>query len=149
MISVLALLSCFLIENDNRDLFPIATNHNSFNHLVEREQELNDEVFEEDAVAIRAQAGYEWNKFLNNNLRYPQEAREKGIMGKVFVKFIVEKDGSLTHHEIIVEKSELRGGLKEEALRVFTICPKWLPAKDGNGNIIRSYKTMPISFKMM
>jgi TonB family protein len=64
-------------------------------------------------------------KFLRDNIRYPQEAKEKGICGRIYVQFVVEADGSLTDLKVM---KDLGGGCGAEALRVFAKSPKWIPA---------------------
>ena len=64
--------------------------------------------------------------FVAKNIVYPQEARDKEISGRVFVSFIVEKDGSV--NEVNVKKG-IGGGCDEEAVRVVKAMPKWKPGK--------------------
>jgi protein TonB len=83
-----------------------------------------------------------WAKFLQKNLRYPGEAVDKGISGKVFVSFIVEKDGHLSTFIII------RGvgyGMDEESLRVLKKAPAWKPGLQ-NGQAVRVKYTLPLNF---
>ena len=82
-------------------------------------------------------------KYMLNNVRYPEKARESGISGKVFVLFIVEKDGSISNVQV---KRDLGGGCGEEAIRVVENMPKWKPAKVG-GKIVRSQFILPVIFK--
>ncbi len=83
-------------------------------------------------------------KFLQKNLRYPTQAQSAGIGGKVYVQFIVGRDGSISHTEV------MRGigfGCDEEALRVIKLMPKWLPGKQ-SGRSVPVRFTLPISFLM-
>ncbi len=96
---------------------------------------------------VPAQATEAYIPYLNKNLRYPVDARENEISGKVIVGFIVEADGSIAHCTII-EGAELKGGLAEEALRVVQSMPHWQPATV-NGKPIRSMAQTPISFTLM
>lgn len=64
--------------------------------------------------------------FLGKNLKYPELARETGINGKVFLTFVVEKDGSITDVKIL---RGIGAGCDEEALRVVHMMPKWTPGK--------------------
>lgn len=83
-------------------------------------------------------------KFLSKNLNYPPQAARANVEGKVFVKFVVEKDGSIGQIEII------RGvgfGCDEEAIRVIKSMPKWNPGKQ-NGQNVRVFFNMPIWFKL-
>ena len=83
-------------------------------------------------------------KWLSNNIRYPEAAQQNDIQGRVIVKFVVEKDGSIGHAEIVrgVDRD-----LDKEALRVVNKMPKWQPGKN-NGVAVRSYFTLPVTFKL-
>lgn len=62
--------------------------------------------------------------FLGKNLKYPELANQAGISGKVYVSFVVEKDGSITDVKVL---RGIGGGCDEEALRVVSMMPKWKP----------------------
>lgn len=83
-----------------------------------------------------------WNKYLSRNLRYPAAASEVGASGRVFISFIIEKDGKLT--DIKVEKGA-GYGFDEEALRVLKKAKAWKPGTQ-NGRPVRVRYTIPISF---
>ena len=81
-------------------------------------------------------------KYLQNNLTYPEAAKESGVQGKVFVSFIIEKDGSLSDAII------LRGlgyGCDQEALRVVQDMPAWKPGQQ-RGKPIRVRFNLPVEF---
>jgi len=83
-----------------------------------------------------------WSKFLQKNLRYPGEAIDKGISGKVYVSFIVEKNGSLSSFAVV------RGagyGMDEEAMRVLKKAPAWKPGMQ-NGQPVRVKYVLPLNF---
>ena len=82
--------------------------------------------------------------FIYSNLRYPQEAIDNGIEGRVYITFVVEKDGSITGIKIL---RDIGYGCGEEAVRVLKMMPKWIPGKDHLGNIHRTQYNMPINFK--
>ena len=83
-------------------------------------------------------------KWLSNNIRYPEAAQQNDIQGRVVVKFVVEKDGTVGHAEIArgVDKD-----LDREALRVVNKMPKWQPGKN-NGVAVRSYFNLPVTFRL-
>ncbi len=83
-------------------------------------------------------------KWLSNNIRYPESAQQNDIQGRVIVKFVVEKDGSIGQATIAkgVDKD-----LDREAIRVVKKMPKWQPGKN-NGVAVRSYFTLPVTFKL-
>ncbi|QKJ32043.1 M56 family metallopeptidase [Mucilaginibacter mali] len=85
-----------------------------------------------------------FGRYLGNNIRYPQEAREKRIQGKVYVSFVVEKDGSLSDVRAL---RDIGGGLGDEAVRVIEQSPRWNPGMQ-NGNLIRQRVTTPVSFTL-
>ena len=83
-------------------------------------------------------------EFVAKNIVYPEEARDKEISGRVFVKFVVEKDGSIS--EVKVAQG-IGGGCDEEAVRVVKAMPKWKPGKQ-DGQPVRVSFTMPFTFKL-
>lgn len=82
--------------------------------------------------------------YLKINLKYPDEARKNNVQGKVFVTFIVEKDGSLTDVKVI---RGIGNGCDAEAVRLIKASPKWDPGMQ-NGEPVRVYYTLPIVFKL-
>lgn len=83
-------------------------------------------------------------RFLAENIRYPQMARESGIQGTVFVTFVVERDGSVTDVRVL---RGIGGGCDEEAVRVIKSMPKWNPGKQ-RGRAVRVQFNMPIRFTL-
>ncbi|NJL15149.1 MAG: TonB family protein [Microscillaceae bacterium] len=84
-------------------------------------------------------------KYLASQLRYPAEARRMGVEGRVFVQFMVDKDGSLT--EIKVLKG-IGAGCDEEAVRVLRAYPHlWEPGKQ-EGKAVRVRMSLPLAFKL-
>ena len=81
-------------------------------------------------------------KYLNENLKYPKSARESSIKGRVFVTFVVEKDGSISNVKIL---RGIGGGCDEEAIRVIKNMPRWIPGKQRNVPV-RVQFNMPIRF---
>ncbi|HTD41814.1 MAG TPA: TonB family protein [Mucilaginibacter sp.] len=85
-----------------------------------------------------------WGKFLQKNMHYPPAAIEAHAQGKVFLSFIVEKDGHISN--IVVERG-VGYGLDEEAVRVLKLAPAWKPGIQ-NGHQVRVKFSMPISFQL-
>jgi protein TonB len=83
--------------------------------------------------------------FLNENVRYPTMAREAGIQGRVFVEFVVEKDGTVTNVRVV---RGIGGGCDEEAVRVVESMPRWIPGKQRNVPV-RVRFNMPIRFVLL
>jgi len=95
------------------------------------------EVFPEFPGGMEA-----WSKFIQKNLRYPYAAQDQGIQGKVYLSFVVEKDGSITDVKVI------RGigyGCDDEAVRVIKKSPKWKPGLQNKQNVRVRYQ-MPINY---
>ena len=86
-----------------------------------------------------------WNKFLQHNLKYPDDAISNEIQGTVIVKFLVDTAGNISDIKAI--SGPTKGGLREESVRVITLSGKWIPAEQ-NGHKVQSYKKEPIQFKM-
>lgn len=86
-----------------------------------------------------------WQRFLNKNFRYPDDAQNNEIQGTVVVQFIVDKEGNVS--DIQVLSGPEQGGLREEAMRVIRKSGKWIPAIQ-NGNNVKAYRKQPIIFKM-
>ena len=84
------------------------------------------------------------NEWLSRHLKYPAMARENNIQGRVYVTFIVEKDGSITNVEILRSADPV---LDAEALRVVKSMPKWEPGKQRN-MAVRVKFTLPITFRL-
>ena len=113
-------------------------------------------------------------KFIAEHIRYPKLCQEFGVEGRVLINFVVEKDGSITsikklrgagkelsEMEVTAYKKEhpdskekLEAGqdlgdlLFEEGERVLKLMPKWKPAKNKEGNIVRSRFVLPINFRL-
>ena len=83
-------------------------------------------------------------QFLSSNVKYPKEAFEKGIQGRVIANFVVEKDGSITEARIVKSVDPL---LDAEALRVVGTMPNWAPGTQ-NGEPVRVKYTVPITFRL-
>jgi TonB family protein len=83
-------------------------------------------------------------KFMVSELKYPALAKENAIQGMVVVKFVVEKDGSITNIQIV---RDIGGGCGKEIVRIIERMPRWKPAKK-NGLPVRSWQTFPFRFKL-
>ena len=82
-------------------------------------------------------------RYLSQNLKYPAEARKKDIEGRVLVKFVVCKDGTLCDEEVV---KGIGGGCEQEVIRVVKAMPKWKPGRQG-GEPVKVYYTLPVTFK--
>jgi len=82
--------------------------------------------------------------YLSNNIKYPVMAKESGIQGKVYVTFVVERDGSVTDVKLL---RGIGGGCDEEAIRVVSSMPKWTPGKQ-RGKPVRVQYNLPVRFTL-
>jgi protein TonB len=88
------------------------------------------------------------NKFasyLAKTIHYPAAARNGNVQGKVFVSFVVEKDGSLGQLKVV---RGIGSGCDQEAVRALAAGPKWKPGKQ-NGKVVRQQYTVPINFSLV
>ncbi|MDB5062573.1 MAG: hypothetical protein JWP67_2416, partial [Mucilaginibacter sp.] len=85
-----------------------------------------------------------FGQFLGKNIRYPKQARENNVQGRVIATFIVERNGALTDIKIV---RGIGSGADEESIRVLKISPKWEPGLQ-NGRKVRVQYTVPIQFAL-
>lgn len=102
-----------------------------------------------DFVSIDKQPGFpggmeRFYKYLARAVNYPVEAQEKNVQGKVFLSFIVEKNGDLG--DIKVER-KLGAGTDEEAVRLLKASPRWIPGIY-QGKTVRVKYNIPINFSL-
>lgn len=86
-----------------------------------------------------------FGRFLRDNIHYPEKAKANNIQGRVFIQFVVEKDGSLSDMKTLRDPGD---GLGAEAERVLSISPKWQPGIQ-NGKPVRVQYTVPVNFSMV
>lgn len=83
-------------------------------------------------------------KYLAQNIKYPQLARDNGITGRVYVTFVVERDGSIANPKVL---KDIGGGCGAEAIRVVKSMPKWNPGKQ-RGKAVRVQFNLPVNFNL-
>ena len=83
-----------------------------------------------------------FGRFLSENIIYPDKAREVHTTGRVFIRFVVEKDGALSDLKCLRDPGN---GLGQEAIRVLSISPRWRPGIQ-NGRTVRVQFTVPVNF---
>lgn len=112
---------------------------------VEVEEEEVEEVFLFVEEAPHPVGGLKsFYNYLAEQLEYPVVARRLGIEGKVYVQFIINKDGSITDLEIL---KGIGSGCDQEALRVLRESPNWVPGKQ-RGQPVKVKMAMPIIFDL-
>ena len=80
--------------------------------------------------------------YLAKNIKYPQMARESGISGIVYVKFVVDKKGKVGDVQVL---RGIGGGCDKEAVRVVKTMPDWTPGKQ-RGKTVSVYYNLPVRF---
>ena len=112
---------------------------------VEEPKEEVDEIFTvvEETAAPKGgmQAFYD---FVGKKLKYPAQARRMGTEGKVFVQFVINKDGTISD---VVAIKGIGAGCDEEAVRIIQTSPPWSPGKQ-RGKPVKQRMVLPITFKL-
>jgi periplasmic protein TonB len=110
-----------------------------------------EEEFEEEQIFAVVEAMPEYPggeiarmRYLADNIKYPTMARESGIQGRVYVTFVVERDGSVTDVRVL---RGIGGGCDEEAIRVVSNMPKWVPGRQRN-KPVRVQFNLPVRFTL-
>jgi periplasmic protein TonB len=83
-------------------------------------------------------------RFLMENIKYPETARENGISGSVYVTFVVGKNGVISDVKLL---RGIGGGCDEEAIRVIKMMPHWVPGRQ-NGKSVAVLFNLPVNFKL-
>ena len=137
-----------------------------------KENQPDDKIFDKPEVLPQFPGGetelYGW---LARNVKYPSEAIEYGVQGRIFVQFVVEKDGNISDIKIskvsdgraivvvakakddspeeLNKENEEKGlkALQDESIRVVKAMPKWKPGTN-KGKPVRSYFNLPIMFRL-
>ena len=139
-ISLLTLILCVLISFGQEGV-----------HLIEIPKEENEVAIDSNKILTFVQdpasfpAGVEaMMAFISKNITYPESAKEKGVQGRVFVQFVINKNGSICDIKVMKGVS---AELNNEAISVIKKMPNWIPGKN-NGEAVRSRATLPIYFKL-
>lgn len=125
----------------NNDVIP--------SHLYIRVYAENDTSIQDEPIFTRVEESPEYiggdramYKFLKENIKFPEEAKQAKISGRVTLWFVIEKDGSI---KIVKVLRGLGYGCDEEAVRLIKAMPKWKPGKQ-RGKAVRVYYTIPVIF---
>lgn len=86
----------------------------------------------------------EFTRFVSSNLKYPLAARQNNVQGKVYLSFIVEKDGSIADVKV---RQGIGSGCDEEAVRILKSSPNWKPSSI-KGAPVRTYCILPLTFQL-
>ena len=82
--------------------------------------------------------------YLSQNINYPTEAKDAKLEGRVYVTFVIEKDGQVSNAKIL---RDIGGGCGEEVLRVIRTMPKWKPGTQ-DGKPVRVQFNLPVAFEL-
>jgi protein TonB len=110
------------------------------------EEEEADKIFlvvEQSAVPVGGMSAF--YKYVSENIKYTAQARRMRVEGKVFVEFVVEKDGTLTQFTVV---KGIGAGCDEEAIRIMQEAPAWEPGKQ-RGRPVKQRMVLPIFFKLL
>lgn len=118
-----------------------ASNANGMNWVAQQDEKVYEKV---EQMPEFPGGNEELINFLVKAVQYPDEAKKKGTQGKVFVSFVVGKDGTVTNAKIAKGADPL---LDAEALRVVGTMPKWNPGKE-KGEAVAVQFTLPIVFAL-
>ncbi|MBO5133116.1 MAG: energy transducer TonB [Paludibacteraceae bacterium] len=111
---------------------------------VQEEEEAEEEIFQVvEKMASFPGGNAKLMEFLRKELVYPQIAIDNNVQGRVFVQFVVNRDGSIQDVKVTRGVDPI---LDEEAIRVVKKMPKWVPAEQ-RGKTVRSRFTLPVMFK--
>lgn len=109
------------------------------------EEEVADQIFSVVEDQPEPQGGYPaFYKYISDNMDYPAQARRMGVEGKVYVQFVVDKDGTINEVKAI---KGIGAGCDEEAVRVVKSAPKWQPGKQ-RGRAVKVRMVVPITFRL-
>jgi protein TonB len=104
-----------------------------------------DEILDYTEVQAEFQGGMDgWYAYLKSNLSYPKQPQRMGIEGTVFLRFVINTDGSIQDVEVV---RSVDPQLDQAAVSVIQNSPKWKSAKH-HGRPVRSRMTIPIKFKL-
>lgn len=131
----------FNIEVNEKTVMPDLV----YEKIADEPEESVDEIFVVVETTATPQGGLTaFYQYVSENLHYPAPARRMNVEGKVFVEFVVNRDGSLS--DIVVVKG-IGAGCNEEAMRVIQNSPPWNPGRQ-RGKAVRQRMVLPIVFKL-
>lgn len=114
-----------------------------FNNDDTEEEVIEEEIFTIVEEMPKFPGGIEaLFSYLSKTLKYPAMAKDANIQGKVYVTFIVDRDGSIANAQVL---RGIGGGCDEEAIKVVKSMPKWEPGKQ-RGKAVRVQYNLPINF---
>ena len=145
-----------IVEDENEEIeeSQLVSNEvvSDFADYVDTEVIIADDEPEEDVVfqVVEQQPEFPGGmqalyKYLGDNIQYPRVSRENNSQGRVFIRFVVNSDGSIQDAEVIKSSGDVY--LDKEAVRVVAGMPKWKPGMH-SGKPVRVYYTVPVMFRL-
>jgi protein TonB len=140
----------YIANDDSKNLkTTVAVNHTiNFKETIHIKQDMieieGDDIVIPDIDPSFLGGSAAMQKFMKNELKYPQEAVQLGIEGNVYLEFVVEKDGSVTNVRVVQGADDV---LNREAVRLAKKMPKWMPGETA-GRKVRSHMRLPIVFRL-
>lgn len=138
-------ISIETVNNGNTEGVDIAEIRREQRQIINQPPQEPNKVLEHVEVMPQFPGGNgELMRYLSANIKYPTIAAENGIEGRVVLKFVVSKDGSISNIQIV---RSLDPSCDKEAVRVVKGMPKWIPGMQ-NGHPVAVYFTLPVLFKL-
>lgn len=151
----------------------VSMKHDGSTEVLVTTSEPEDQVYDKPEVLPEFSGGQgEMWSWISKNIKYPQQALQYGVEGRVYIQFVVEKDGSISNIKPIAgpggravvvtaykakndtpeeqkKEGEDKGreALQEEAIRVVKAMPNWIPGRD-KGKTVRTKFVMPVMFRL-
>ncbi len=141
------------VDNHNQDVATLTINAEPLADesiephvpVMEPEMQLDEPVILVPEIAPEFPGGVDaLMAYLGRNLNYPARARELEIQGRVYVSFVIEKDGKVSNIKLL---RGIGGGCDEEAIRVVSEMPDWKPGRQ-NGRPARVAYNLPVRFSL-
>lgn len=143
--AALLLFACNNNENKKEETTQNKVDSVKEQTTVVQEEVVEGKVYDEvEEMPVYGKSQSDLSNYLASNIKYPLEAKEKNIQGKVFVSFVVTKTGAVTNVKVDKSVNKL---LDAEAVRVVSGMPNWTPGKN-KGEMVNVNFVLPISFKL-
>jgi protein TonB len=138
------------VPDDVKPLIDISTSTEESLPVIEiKPLEIPEEVTDEPFRFVESPASFDgglgaFYEHVGDEIKYPAQARRMNIEGKVFVEFVINRDGTVTEVKAI---KRIGGGCDEEAERVIKTSPRWNPGKQ-RGKPVRQKMVLPVTFRL-
>jgi TonB family protein len=129
------------LDSDSLGNIFLVKNNNSLPRILDK----NEKIYSLADVMPEFPGGeHAFRNYIISSIQYPEDAVEEGIIGRVFVSFVVSKNGEVANAEVVRGVHE---SIDIEALRIINSLPSWKPGVK-NGEIVNIRYTVPITFEM-